>query len=278
MSILDEWMSKFRQPEYIGENRCLPCTAVNLVISVGVAAAVGLIGVFTASDIIGVGLAICVLFTSMAAIYLRGYLIPATPELTNRYLPVRLLQWFGKGPRESGSIADEPVLNPEEELVAIGVLEECERSTDLCLVPEFHQEWNAEIERIDQDDISHDRLLDVLDIDEEGEISINEFDDAFRVLIEGHTVGTWESRAAYLADLTGARVLAERHPRWNEISVRNRAQLLAGLRLFIERCPDCSGTVEFGLKTVESCCSSREVTAVECDNCGARLFESRPVR
>ncbi|WP_049928960.1 hypothetical protein [Halopiger goleimassiliensis] len=82
-------VDELKQPEYTGENRCLPCTIVNLAI----AAVVGwLIG--RKHRVAGV-LAFAV---SVVVIYLRGYLVPGTPTLTKRYLPPEVLRWFGKEP------------------------------------------------------------------------------------------------------------------------------------------------------------------------------------
>ncbi|WP_049896466.1 hypothetical protein [Natrialba chahannaoensis] len=76
-----------KQPEYTGENRCLPCTLVNLAI----AAVAGWL-VARKHRAAGV-LAIAV---STAIIYFRGYLVPGTPTLTKRYLPADVLRLFGK--------------------------------------------------------------------------------------------------------------------------------------------------------------------------------------
>ncbi|SEQ79360.1 hypothetical protein [Natrinema salaciae] len=78
-----------KQPEYTGENRCEPCTVLNLVI----AAVVG--SVIARKSRLGGLLAIGI---SIALIYLRGYLVPGTPTLTKRYLPPEVLRWFGKDP------------------------------------------------------------------------------------------------------------------------------------------------------------------------------------
>jgi len=78
-----------RQPEYTGENRCEPCTVLNLVI----AAVLG--SVIARKSRLGGLLAVGI---SVALIYLRGYLVPGTPALTKRYLPPEVLRWFGKEP------------------------------------------------------------------------------------------------------------------------------------------------------------------------------------
>ncbi|ELY55555.1 hypothetical protein [Natronolimnohabitans innermongolicus] len=84
-----EIVDELKQPEYTGENRCEPCTILNLAI----AAIVGsLIARKTKlGGLLAVGF-------SIALIYLRGYLVPGTPTLTKRYLPPAVLRWFGKEP------------------------------------------------------------------------------------------------------------------------------------------------------------------------------------
>lgn len=76
-----------RQEAYTGENRCGPCTALNI----GIAAVLGVIVSRSSkrSGIVVAGL-------SALCIYFRGYLVPGTPTLTKRYLPERVLRWFGK--------------------------------------------------------------------------------------------------------------------------------------------------------------------------------------
>lgn len=90
---------KLRRPEYTGENRCLPCTVINLAIAVAAAVLTGVLfaglGVSTAGRVVAGGL---VLIGSVAAVYLRGYLVPGTPTLTKRYLPRPVLRLFGKAP------------------------------------------------------------------------------------------------------------------------------------------------------------------------------------
>ncbi|QCS44208.1 hypothetical protein [Natrinema versiforme] len=78
-----------KQPEYTGENRCEPCTVLNLGIAAVVSTAIARksrVGGLLAAGI------------SIALIYLRGYLVPGTPTLTKRYLPPEVLRWFGKDP------------------------------------------------------------------------------------------------------------------------------------------------------------------------------------
>lgn len=83
-----------KQPEYIGENRCTPCTVVNVGIAAVLAAGVG---------VLAPPAGVTVFVLSLAAIYLRGYLVPGTPTLTKRYFPDRVLRWFDKAPEREAT-------------------------------------------------------------------------------------------------------------------------------------------------------------------------------
>ena len=70
--------------------------------------------------------------------------------------------------------------------------------------------------------------------------------------------------AALLADSAAATLLAGRDSEWESRLPAERGQLLAGLRLFLDTCPVCGGPLAFGKETVESCCRSVDVVAVDC--------------
>lgn len=265
-------LSRFKQPEYTGENRCLPCTLVNTLIAFVLAAGIFLLGTTQVSTVAAAGGAVGFFLLCLLSIYVRGYLVPGTPELTKRYFPASVLALFGKGPAQATSPDGE--VDPERALMQAGALEECADSDDLCLTDSFRRVWYAEIDRADREDTGRDRLLELLGVDD-GDLTFEEFGDAFRARVDGRVVGKWESEAAFLADVAGATILEERYPSWNALSLEDKSQLLNGLRLFIDTCPACEGTPEFETETVESCCSTHQVAAVACTDCDARLFESR---
>jgi hypothetical protein len=267
-------LTRFKQPEYTGENRCLPCTVVNVLIAAVVSVVVGAGLVTVSSPTVSAAISSGIFLASVVAIYFRGYLVPGTPELTKRYFPPWLLSLFGKGPKAGNEYDSD--LDPEVALQEVGALEPCPEGDDLCLTESFRADWNDEIDRIKTADVSRERLLDLLDIDQ-GTVEFEEFGDTFRASVNGRVVGKWESEAAFLADLGAANVLANRYRNWDAMPVEEQSQLLNGLRLFIDTCPECGGIPEFGTDTVESCCSTHQVAAVSCANCDARLFESQPM-
>lgn len=267
-----EALDRFRQPEYTGENRCMACTVVNTLIATAVTFAVTVVITTRIALPAGVLSGAVVFSLSLLAIYLRGYLVPKTPELTKRYFPPWLLSLFGKDPAEM-----EPVVtsvDPERELLNAGALEECEDDEDLCLTPSFRESWESEIRRLRENDTDREQLLDLLTVDRQS-VEFREHGNAFQAFVDGTPVGTWESEAAYIADLGGANALQTYHSRWNSLAIEAKGELLSALRLFIEDCPSCGGEPTFGTDTVESCCSRYEVAAVSCSDCGARLFETR---
>ncbi|WP_459192962.1 hypothetical protein [Halosimplex sp. J119] len=290
-------LGRLRKPAYTGENRCLPCTILNVAIA---SAGTTLIAVWlTAAGYPTVALWVgtAVLAVSLAAIWLRGYLVPGTPTLTKRYLPDSVLAAFGKAPPDSpdgiaagagqekstgsesaynsteATAAAEPAesLDVEALLERAGAIEPC-RGDDRCLTEEFGRAWRDEIEAVgDADDLSP--WLEHLGL-EGGEVSTSERAGAFTVSVDGRRVGTWASRPAFEADLAAGSLLAEGVATWDGLDAHARGQVCNGLRIFLETCPGCGGPVSFGTETVESCCSSRTVAAVTCDDCEARVFES----
>jgi hypothetical protein len=275
MATSDGVVSRFRQPEYTGENRCMPCTVVNTLIAVAVSVGVAAGGAVLVTPVVGGAAGGAVLAGSLAAIYVRGYLVPGTPELTKRYFPPWLLALFGKEPvlEHHQPIETDEEFDPEATLVQVGALEECADSDDLCLTDSFAGIWHDELDDIDAE-AGRDELLELLDLDA-GEVEFSEFGRAFVAQLNGQVVGKWESEAAFLGDLAAARVFDQHYPAWTELSIEARGQLLNGLRLFLDTCPSCGGAPAFDSETVESCCSTYDVAAVTCADCEARLFEAR---
>ena len=287
MATIDASLDRLRRPEYTGENRCLPCTVVNAVIALVAATLVGL--VWPPAGLV-------VLLVSAATIYLRGYLVPGTPELTKRYMPAWALRLFGKEPAgvettratatvPEGSNGDSTAetatpADGEIDLEAIleesGVVEECDDEDDLCLTDEFRDVWWRRIRRLrGSDDAASTRLGAMLDVDPEG-LAFDEGDRRFTVRYEGNGIGAWDSKAAFYADLAVEPTLDEWLPEWGSLGDRGRTQLIAAMRAFLQRCPSCEADLEPVENVRETCCSARVVGVdVNCPGCDARVFSGR---
>lgn len=277
-------VARFKRDRYTGENRCFPCTVLNLCLAFACAftyqvamiargapnlAVLGSTGIFA----VGVGI-----------VYLRGYLVPGTPALTRRYLPAWLLAAFGKdqptpgltGIEDSvstGRTGDGTLTDVEATLLDAGVLTEAPDSGDRRLTASFEQSFADRVSAVELGDESSERLLDVLNASD-GDVTYEEYGDAFRASLDETLVGTWESHPAFLADVTAAELLDDALDEWDEMPVGRRGETLAGLRLFLTTCPACGGRLSFAAETVETCCSTRAVAAVSCVDCDARVFET----
>lgn len=264
-----ELLGRLRRPEYTGRNRCTPCTVLNVLLAlagtgaVAAAVSVGTLPVYGA--LVGGAL----LVAALAAIYLRGYLVPGTPWLTSTYLPDRILRWFDKGPavRRGGE------LNVELVLQRAGAVTDCEAEDDLCLTDPFRTAWRESVIDLRHRDTVRRELAAVFGVDAD-RMTFHEYGDAFAVsLPDGQRAGQWESRAALLADVAAARELRARYGGWTTMDIGDRGSVLNALRIFLEQCPVCDGSVSLDREAVQSCCRSIDVVAVTCGNCEARIFE-----
>lgn len=269
MEVLDS-IERFRQPEYTGENRCLPCTAVNAVLAAVLALAVAVLLGTRLGWVAGILAGTVVLVLSAGSIYLRGYLVPGTPWLTKTYFPDWLLRRFEKEPETESPVDDD--LDVESVLLRVGAVAPCENADDLCLTDGFRAAWNDRIEAVRTEETSRAELAAMLDADPD-RLTVEDYGEAFLARLGDTRVGQWESRAAFLADVAAATVLRERFDGWSDLDIQQRSQVLYGLRVFLEQCPTCAGTVAVDEETVESCCRSIDIIAVSCQDCNARMLE-----
>ena len=289
MSTRDGPFDRLRRPEYTGENRCLPCTVLNTVIGLVLAALLA---------VVWVPLGVISFVVFIGAIYFRGYLVPGTPTITQRYFPEWLLRAFGKEPvgvtrpADSGGAtapsaasesnagttagSDGEVRDIEALLSTAGVVEECADEDDLCLTERFSETWWRRIRSLREDrDAAREHLGAVLDVNPEG-LEFDESGSRFAVTFEGDRIGRWDSDAAFYADLAVEPTLDEWVSDWEELTDRERTGLIAGMRAFLERCPSCESEVEQAENVRKTCCSSKVVGVnVDCPECGARVFSGR---
>jgi len=201
----------------------------------------------------------------LAAIYVRGYLVPWTPTLTKRYLPTRVLRWFDHAATPAAdSDVDVPAV-----LAAMGVV--VDTGTDLEVAPSFERRWFERVRAIEADGRTAAALAAFLDVDPDA-LALDSLRGAVAAYVDDVPAGQWESRTALLADLAAARELAG-VPEWTALSLAQRSEVLGGLRAVLTRCPGCGGDVTFEATVAESCCRSVDVLAATCDDCDARLFE-----
>jgi hypothetical protein len=257
MSLSDATRS-FRQPEYTGENRCTPCTVVN----VGIAAV--LAGVLAAANPL---LGVVAFAGSIAVIYLRGYLVPGTPALTKQYLPASALRLFGKEPVEPERTVRADATERDgavDLLYAADVLAGEGATADLD--DGFRRAWRARIDERSESSIGPDAVAALFDAEEAEAQSERSF------VVDGSKMVRWESEGALIADLAADAELRERIEGWETLDRSLRMDVVTALRLFLDACPDCGATVETTVETDDRCCQ-KPFTAFDaaCRDCGAPL-------
>ncbi|WP_233553842.1 hypothetical protein [Halococcus sp. IIIV-5B] len=223
------------------------------------------------STIAGVG----VFALSLAAIYLRGYLVPGTPILTKRYLPDRVLRWFDKEPAPSLERNNDNIeVSTEDVLVSARAVEPCASETDLCLTSGFRKSWQNKIQGLAKEDINQQQLKSILSIrSDQNNLSTEEIGEGIVAYYDDTVISQWSSNAAITADIAAGAELDVRLPGEIKMNPAEMARVLMSLRVFIERCPQCGGEVTVDQEVVESCCRSYDVIASTCRECDTRLFE-----
>jgi hypothetical protein len=242
---------RLRQPAYTGENRCLPCTAVNLVVAALLAAGVAALASLPAG---------AAAFAALAAVvYLRGYLVPGTPALTARYLPRPVLRLFGKAPAETEDPDD--LDGAAAFLSACGVLDATDPPG---LRPDARDAIRARTAAVRDADVAAADVASALGVDPD-ECAVTT---ATSVLVRGDRLVEWESEAALVADVAAARALGERCHGWESLDVRERTLVLSRLRLAMERCPLCDAPLSRTTETADPCCGpAYDVASSVCGEC-----------
>ncbi|AUX09685.1 hypothetical protein AArcSl_2060 [Halalkaliarchaeum desulfuricum] len=292
-------VGSLQNEEYTGENRCIPCTIVN----VGIALVLGALAAVRSR-----GAAAVIVAVSFVAIYLRGYLVPGTPQLTKRFLPGWVLQYFDHHPLEDDFTRTdtagytettvetdttgektateesfetvekirkqrEEAVDPEQFLLEVGVTTQTETGNDLRLTESFAAAVDEELAAIDGGRPERAAVGDVFDA-EPDEVEFK--DREYPAIKVGRRIRKWPSEGALQVDVATHRALEERTDRWRSVPLEQRIGILESLRTFQLQCPVCDGEVAFGDAVVESCCATYEVISYECLDCGERLLELDP--
>lgn len=265
MSVMDT----LRRPEYVGANRCWPCTVVNVAVVLAAAAVLAVVWLPAAVVLAVVGAAL---------IALRGYVVPYTPAFAPK-LVARLPIEFGPdhatdGGRPSESLAGDEIDGERllGELVEAGVLVGGE---ELAPTPDFSDDWAAEmarLRRLSESDLAT-VVADRVPGDYAGEVRDGwvHLDDGERTILLSRTFAVAEGAAV--------TVLTDRG-----VAPEVAVAAARPLRMFAPNCPACGGPVIE--TTVGACCGgtsgvydSPETAVLACDDCDERLFtfEDDPV-
>lgn len=263
-------LDRLRQSEYTGENRCTPCTVVNLVIAVGVSGGVA---------VVAPPLGGAVFALSLLSIYFRGYLVPGTPQLTKRYMPDRLHRLFGTHPLD-----DEPefeyldeleaerenAVDQESFLQSHGVVEVTDDGSEYVFTESFEAAVDRHTDRATADVGEYAVVAEIFGVDPD---AVEPQDREYPAVKIDIRIRKWPSEAAVITDVATHLAIAEFTDEWTDVPPSQRYEILEELRGYHDHCLACGGPVEFSHDVVESCCGHHEVKTYACADCGQHLRE-----
>lgn len=245
-------LAAFKRPEYIGKNRCWPCTVGNGVILLACCLLFALLSPL---------FSLVVLIVGAGTIWLRGYLVPYTPELTARIHRNR------EPPSPTGSLA---TANGEElgeyvveQLLGSGVvIEDGER---LLLDEAFRSEWHAEMKQLQR--LSDEALTAAVETTNGMTAELLAADRPLIAVTGPEGAEVWVSRPVAIAEVGAKRALPA-----TSMAPRHRLAAARALRGFLDRCPDCETAVEES--SLSQCCGSSRATGsvLVCPSCDEWLY------
>lgn len=268
MVAIPDMVARVRQPEYIGANRCAPCTVLNVFFALVIGVLFVWIGLFW----IGV-----VAFAVFAVvIYFRGYLVPGTPAITERYFPERVLRWFGKDLLTERTLDRRETTNSEseergmvEELVAAGIVTR-DGVSEIDLSSDFRDAWRERIHSVRKRELKSEDVRTMYDADIITSHSSTSF------VVDKNKSVRWVSEAALVVDVAAATELEEWID-WTTLDKTKRDELLTGLRLFLRRCP-CDGSLSIEEDRIDPCCQKPHIAVQSvCESCDAPIVDAAVV-
>jgi len=276
---MDSLLERVRQPQYTGDNRCWPCTITNATLLAGVTGLLWLRGKRRTATALAVG--------GLAAIGLRGYLVPYTPsfapELTAK-LPVDPFD-HSESETATGSLADvggaaspdqdgpdeQPSPGGEEVLAQLGEAGVVEfDGENVRLNESFRADWRREIEVLRERDL--EGLAAVADGLTPSTIDVTATRETVEpgIVLRSETGSPTHIRRTYaIPELAATRALAGR--------VDDGVARAAGrpLRSLLQTCPLCDEEL---IVTDAKCCGETvpaggsPAEKLMCPSCNERFF------
>ena len=292
-----------RQPEYTGQNRCWPCTLVNVALVALVALAAGVVTTASVPVAVGIGT------VGLALVWLRGYVVPGTPRFAPRLvapIPGSDALFHGGGSKpdvapdggpgagpdggsdsldshsrpdadsdaDSDSESASSTVKGEElltRLLETGVLSA--ENDSIGPTEAYTERWQAEMERLR--DADTEVLAETArDISPATAARVIRDDDEWVALSSGNMTTieeTWLRRPVAIAEIAGYRAT---EPFLSDDAVRLAAARTN--RMFLESCPDCGSKLGRGLDM--ECCGGyagpgeEPTETLVCPSCEVRLY------
>ncbi|SDQ25426.1 hypothetical protein SAMN05216278_1157 [Halopelagius longus] len=112
------------------------------------------------------------------------------------------------------------------------------------LARDFESAWRRRIVEMDGREGDTAALASLLQVPEEDvELEWDPAESALVAFVRGERAGNWPSRAAFVADVTAVAEFRSAFPKWWSLSPSMRTRVLAALRLCLDWCPVCDGSL-----------------------------------
>ena len=264
-------LAAVRRPEYTGTNRCWPCTLLNFAVLLG-----GCLVLTLLSPVV----AVLTAFVGGAVIWVRGYLLPYTPEFAPRF--ASWLPFGGPTPKRrdrdrsargslSGTNDDELGEELVTRLLEADIL--VEDGEILRLDGEFRALWRSEMETVRE--METPGLIEAIERTAPMPVEVEVLgEDRMQLVLTGPGGNEeWLSLPIAVAEIAVARAIDRAAPK---LSTQLRTVAIRPLRAFLEECPLCEGPV---IETSPNrCCggvhdpSTAPDTVLACPECDRRLY------
>lgn len=140
---------------------------------------------------------------------------------------------------------------------------------------DFESAWRRRIVSMDGRDGDAAALASLMQVPEEDVTLEWEAEESSLVAtVRGERAGNWPSRAAFVADVTAVAEFRSAFPEWWSLSPSMRTRVLSALRLCLDWCPACDGSLTVGKRPTREFDETRTALASTCEACGADLFEA----
>lgn len=264
-------LPRLRRSAHTGENRCWPCTAVNVAILVLLVAA---LAAFRPLGAALVGLA------GSVVIWQRGYLVPYTPQFAPRLVSSLRSATGSKGRPRPAHLDDVDGFDgagaePADVLAALVAADVVVPEDESVGVAEaFATAWEAEMDGLAAapEGALVDRVTNVLDGVSAGRVE-HAGSETFLVLSGGPNGSTaWVHRPLAIAEVAAAQALAR-----TSLPAEYRGRAAHALCAFLETCPVCAEQLVEG--PASDCCGNAaplvgrtESVVLACERCGVAFY------
>lgn len=140
---------------------------------------------------------------------------------------------------------------------------------------DFESEWRRRIVSMDGREADDAALASLMHVPEDDvEVAWQSEESSLVASVRGERAGNWPSRAAFVADVTAVAEFRSAFPEWWSLSPAMRTRVLSALRLCLDWCPACDGSLTVEKRRAREFDGAATVLASTCDACGADLFEA----